>query len=84
MDEKPVVLPLAFMLALGVSNSAVGLPTDPRALLSPGSLSGYAEQGAAYLGSKSASSPLSQGHLNLAQWFNSNWFSCFQGFWRRC
>jgi len=84
MVRKPTTgLPLVFALAIAASASPSHAlqVNDPHERLRPGSLQGLLDQLPPGL-DEGAAGPKSR--LQIGQWFNNNWFNCFQGKWRRC
>jgi hypothetical protein len=88
MRDPKLGIPLAFILALGATESngvASGLE-DTAALLQPGSMRNLLAPDKVPLVGDRAIGEKDQHNSTgrIAQWFNGNFNSCFQGAWRRC
>ena len=81
MVEHRSGIPLAFVLAVAasVTEAAPQISQDQAQLLAPGSLKSLAGN-AAGTNAQLPGSPTAR----ISQWFNTNWFNCFSGSWRRC
>ena len=81
MVERRSGIPLAFMLAVAASaaEAAPQVAQDQAQLLAPGSLK-FLGGDAARTNAQLPDTPTAR----ISQWFNTNWFNCFSGNWRRC
>ncbi|MBR0931700.1 hypothetical protein JQ561_34250 [Bradyrhizobium diazoefficiens] len=88
MADIKLSIPLAFLVALGVSGSASAvsdLGTDDLQALQPGSLKGLlADDKAQLTETRPAEIHPRPPSSQMTQWFNGSFNSCIQGYWRRC
>jgi hypothetical protein len=84
MSDAKVGIPFAFLLALSAATSGSGAVTlgDTAESLRPGSLKNLLNN--PLVGDRTGSENGGQVQRKSAQWFNGGFFSCFQGYWRRC
>jgi hypothetical protein len=86
MPDPKVGIPFAFLLALSAATNAGAAALGNTAeLLKPGGLRGLLDQEMSVVGDGVSGERSNQvSTRRIAQWFNGSFFSCFQGYWRRC
>jgi hypothetical protein len=92
MPDSKVGIPFAFLLALSAtataSDAGASVLGDGAELLKPGSMRNLLDRldrDQPLLGNEAEGERSNQDSTHrIAQWFNGGFFSCFQGYWRRC